>query len=129
MSVFLHVLGCLVLLPYLGLAMFFLFIRQAAHARGLAALFDLLLSAFVNLFGPSGLLSFALWLGLVALGFAASTRRLAALCLACVAGASLALILILQHGPFDAAQLLFLAPCALVAIASVWSWRRGAPAP
>ena len=43
MHALLHAVGAVVVLPYVTLAMFFLFIGQAARARGLIALVDVTL--------------------------------------------------------------------------------------
>lgn len=129
MNFVLHALGCVVILPYVGLAAFMLIVQRAAGTTGLLSLLDLMLTAFLALINWVGLLVVVGWLAILIIGLMPSTQRIGAACLLALAVASLATIVVIQPTPLEWGQVLFLAPCVLVALASGWSlWRSGAGA-
>lgn len=121
MTIALHLVGCFMLLPYLGLSAFMLFVQRAAESKNLLSVFDLMLNAALAFINWGGLLLLLAWLTLLLLGLFPATQRVGAALLLGLALACLAIIAIVQPTPLDAGQLLFLAPCALVAVAAAWS--------
>jgi hypothetical protein len=116
----LHALGCVIVLPYVGLAAFMLFVQRAAGTKDMPSLFNLMLSVALALIDWAGLLVLAVWIAVLVLGLVPSTQRIGAVCLLALAIASLAAIVAIQPTPLDLGQVLFLAPCVLVAMASGW---------
>jgi hypothetical protein len=133
MRVAIYLLLTLALLPYLLLAAAFLLLGHAISGGTLGSLLTALLTIALWLLSW-GLLASATALGAV-LALAASDRwrwvGCAALCLA--AAGSLATIVVMPDAAPDAGQLLFLAPCLLIAIGSTWlgvaEFRASRPAP
>jgi hypothetical protein len=120
----LHAIGCVVVLPYVGLAAFMLLVQRAAGTRGLLSILDLLLTVALALMNWVGLLVVVLWLAVFIAGLVPSTHAVGATCLLLLAIASLATIVVIQPTPLEWGQVLFMAPCVLVAIASGWSLSR-----
>src|SRR6185369_13566567 len=123
----LHVLGTIVLLPYLLLAIAFALIGQAAASKSLGALLWTLLTQLTWIV-PWGILGFVAGVILVAaLGFSVRLRGLGYLCLSVLALASLLVIVILPGGGVGFDGLVFLAPCIAVLVFSAWygaaEWR------
>lgn len=111
-------------LPYAALAGFFLLIGGAARAKGLFALLEVVLhhANWLLLWGVYG---FALlWLALVVMGLLAPFQRAAALLLCLLASGSLLIIIALPSTPLEPGQVLFLAPCVVLAVASAWLFVR-----
>jgi hypothetical protein len=116
----LHVLATLATVPYLLLAAAFSIGGHAIGAGSLWGALDTLLAHFLWIV-PWGALGFAVVIVTVAvLGAYPPTRRLGGLLLALLAGAALAVIVLLGSGPLDAGQLLFLVPCALALACGAW---------
>ena len=123
----LHILGTILLLPYLLLAIAFALIGQAASSKSLGALLWTLLTQIAWIV-PWGILGLAASIVLIAgLGFSARLRWLGYLCLFVLALASLLVIVILPGDGFGFDALIFLAPCIAVLFASGWygmaEWR------
>ena len=93
MGAALHVLATLVVVPYVILAIGFLLLGHAIASGSLLSFFDRLLNHFLWIV-PWGLIGFACAMMLVAIiGVIPGFRRIGALCLFALAGASLAIIL------------------------------------
>ena len=110
----LHLLGTLLLVPYVVLAAFFLLVGRAAAAGSWWNLVDLLAgtACWSLRFGlPLAVLGILL---LAAGGVFAGTQRLAAMVLAGLAGLVLLVLLLWPKQFPDTGQLLFLFPCVLV---------------
>lgn len=129
MRAVLHVAGCVAVLPYLVLAGFFLFVDRAAATKGLAELVELVFAVGLAVLEGEGLLVVALWGLVVALGVLPATQRVASAVLGLAAMSSLVVILTIHAGPLDSGQVLFLAPCGLIALLATWSMSRALPAP
>lgn len=130
MHALLHTLGAVVVLPYVALAMFFLFIGQAARAKGLWALIDVLWNHVDWYLGWVIYAAPVLWLGLVAAGFVPPLQRASSLCLCGLACASFLVIVALSSPRVGVGELLFLLPCLAVAATSAWLfWRAGGVPP
>jgi hypothetical protein len=115
----LHVLATIVVVPYVELACGFVILGHAISGGSLWSFFDTLLAHAVWIV-PWGLIAFPCVMTLVALlGVIPRFRRLGAVCLCLLAGASLA-ILIGSTEPLDSEQWLFLLPCTLVLIVAAW---------
>jgi hypothetical protein len=118
----LHVLGTLILVPYLILAAGFLLLGHAiSRAQGSVwVIFDTLLHQAVwiipwGVIGAAGAL-----LALAALGVFPETRRLGGVCLAVLAAASLVVLVVIPESRLDAGALTFLVPCMSVLALGVW---------
>ena len=120
----LQTIGAVLVLPYVALAGFFLLVGEAARAKGLFALLDIVLH-HASWIVRWGIYAFALlWLGLVVMGFLAQFQRISALCLCLLAIGSLLVIVVLPSSDMEFGQLLFLAPCVAVAATSGWLFMR-----
>jgi hypothetical protein len=120
MGAALHVLATLVVVPYVILAIGFVLLGHSIASGSLLSLFDRLLNHFLWIV-PWGLIGFACAMLLVAvLGVVPGFRRIGALCLFALAGASLAIILFTNPSPPDASQMLFLLPCICVLVLAAW---------
>ena len=102
---------------------------RAAARTGLPELFEFVLAVGLAVLDGEGLLAVALWGLVVALGVLPATQRLASAALGLAAIASLLVILTIHAGPLDPGQVLFLAPCGLIALLATWSVSRALPAP
>ncbi|MBK6591798.1 MAG: hypothetical protein IPG23_03145 [Burkholderiales bacterium] len=111
-------------LPYAALAGLFLLIGQAAKAKGLLALLDAALhhASWIVQWGIYVIP--LLWLLLAIAGFFAPFKRAGALALCMLAIGSLLVLIVLQPSRMEPGQLLFLAPCFLVAATSAWLFVR-----
>jgi hypothetical protein len=118
----LHGLGCILVLPYVALALQFLFIGDLARSKGLFAILETALNHLNGflLWGIYGLP--LLWLALVAMGFVPTLRRAGSLALALLALSSGLVIVTLSSTPPQADALVFLLPCLAVGGGSAWSW-------
>ena len=112
------------MLPYVALAGFFLLIGEAACARGLPALLDVVLhhASWLVRWGIYGIP--VLWLLLLLAGFFTPFQRVGALALCLLATGSLLVLIFLPSSPMAAGQLLFLAPCLAVAATGAWLFVR-----
>jgi hypothetical protein len=116
----LHVLATLVVVPYVILATGFLVLGHSIAGGSILSFFDRMLNHAVWLV-PWGVIGLACIMTLVALAGAIQRfRRLGAICLAVLAGASLAVILFASTSPVDYSQLFFLLPCMLVLMFALW---------
>lgn len=128
MRAVLHVAGCLAVLPYLALAGFFLFVDRAAATKGLPELFEFVLAVALAVLDGEGFLAVALWGLVVALGVLPATQRYASGALGFAAIATLLIILTIHAGPLEPGQILFLAPCGMIALLAAWLMSRPLPA-
>jgi len=116
----LHVLATIVIVPYVVFACGIVILGHAISRRSLWSFFDTLLAHAVWIV-PWGLIGFPCVMTVVALlGVIPRFRFLGAVCLALLAGASLAVIVIGSTPSPDSSQWLFLAPCVFVLIVAVW---------
>jgi hypothetical protein len=124
MHALLHTVGAVVVLPYVTLAMFFLFIGEAARARGLIALVD------VTLYHADWLIRWGifvmplLWVCLVVMGFVPRLQRASSLCLCLPAVASFIVVVTLSSPRVGFGEIIFLLPCVAVAATSAWLFIR-----
>ena len=117
----LHVFATLVLLPYVALATSFAILGHAISSGSLLGFFNALLAHAVWLV-PWGLMAIACAIGLLAVGgMIPRFQRVAGLCLAVLAGASLAVIVLVSPWRVDASQTAFLLPCFLVFVFGAWA--------
>ncbi|MCT0224866.1 hypothetical protein [Synechococcus sp. CS-1328] len=124
MKALLHVIGSVVVVPYVALALFFLAVGEAARTKGLFALFDI---AWRNLdwFVGWGLYAVpVLWICLVATGFVPELQRASSLCLCLLAVTSFLVVVILPATKAGVGELIFLLPCVAVAVTSAWLFIR-----
>ncbi len=124
MHAFLHLVGAIVVVPYVALALMFLFIGQVARAKGLMAIIDVVLNN-MDWFVRWGIFAApVLWICLVAAGFMPSFQRASSLCLCLLAVASFLVVVTLTANKVGAGELLFLLPCLAVAATSAWLFFR-----
>jgi hypothetical protein len=129
MNSLLHTVGAIAVVPYVALAAFFLFLGEAARAKGL---FGLLAFAWNNLdwfLGWGIYTAPALWLCLVATGFVPSLQRAGSLCLGLLAVACFLVVVLLTSDRGGMGGFIFLLPCAAVAATSAWVFVRMGRAP
>jgi hypothetical protein len=119
-----HTLAAVVVVPYLGLALMFALIGQLAQTQGLWALIDAVVNhaSWLMRWGLYGAL--LLWLGLLIVGWVPRWQRPASLCLGLLALVCLVVLVALPAARLGAGQLLFLLPCAAVAVVGVWLFLR-----
>ncbi|MEQ1692513.1 MAG: hypothetical protein ABMA00_14585 [Gemmatimonas sp.] len=121
-----HVLATLVALPYALLAAAFLLVGQAARARGLLGVFNVVLSN-ADWFARWGIYVLpVVYLALAAAGFSPGLRRIGALSLVVLSAVSLVIIWALHSGKLSIGQWVFLTPCVGVIVTSVWLFRTAA---
>jgi len=117
-----HLVGVVVLLPYLALASAFLILGHAIASGSLLGILDRLLNHALWIV-PWGIIGAAVVIVAVALlGVIPGTRLIGAACLGALAAASLVVILVIGSSPIDVGQALFLVPCAAVLVFAAWSW-------
>lgn len=125
MSAVLHILATLVVVPYVILAIGFVLLGHLIAAGSLLSLLGRLFDHFLWIV-PWGAIGFVCVVILVAvLGAIPGYRRIGALCLFALAGASLAIVLIMPMTVPDAGEMLFLSPCIAVVVFA--GWRAFAP--
>ena len=124
----LHAIATLVALPYALLAAAFLLVGQAARARGLFGIFNILLH-HADWFVRWGIYVLpVIYLALALAGFSPGLRRMGALSLLVLSTGSLLLIWLLPtSGRFDVGQWVFLLPCVAVIGFSAWRVFRAVP--
>ena len=123
----LHILGLLILIPYLLLAIAFLLLGQVIASKGWLSFFGTLIAQFTWIF-PWGILGFVAVIGMVgALGLSAGSRLAGALCLCLLAASSLGVIVFVTTSSIGLGELTFLLPCILVLVYGAWAavvdWR------
>ena len=124
MHALLHFIGAIVIVPYVAVALLFIFVGTAASSKGLLALFDTVLY-HANWFVRWGIYVIPmLWICLVAMGFLASLQRASSLCLCLLAVSCLLVIISLHSTPIGLGELVFLIPCIAVAATSAWLFFR-----
>ncbi len=125
----LHAIATLVALPYALLAAAFLLVGQAARARGLVGVVDVLLH-HADWFVRWGIYVLpVLYLALAVAGFSPGLRRTGAVFLLVLSTGSLLLIWLLPtSGKTDLGQWVFLLPCVAVIGVSAWLVFRTVPA-
>jgi hypothetical protein len=114
-----HAVAALVVLPYAALAGAFLLIGEMADARGLMAVFDVLLSHADRMLRWGIYVAPLALCALVVVGFVPRLRRAGLIVLALLSGGSLLTICVLGATRIGVGEVAFLLPCALVLIASV----------
>jgi hypothetical protein len=117
---FLHLLCAVVVLPYIALALFFIFVGQLAGSNGILSLVETVWNNFVFYFTRGMFLAPILWVCLVVMGFLPSLQRSGSLCLSVLAAVSLIVIVAMQSSRFELGQLLFLVPCAAIVATCAW---------
>ncbi|MCC7336708.1 MAG: hypothetical protein IT422_16580 [Pirellulaceae bacterium] len=125
MHALLHTVGAIVVVPYVALALFFLFIGQAARAKGMIALIEILWNNFFFYFTKGMFVAPVLWVCLVAMGFVPILQRTGSLCLSLLAVASFLVVVNLSSTRIELGELIFLIPCIAVAATSAWLFFRG----
>jgi hypothetical protein len=120
MHAFLHLVGAIVIVPYVALAMFFIFVGAAASSKGLMALFDTVLYHANWFYGWGIYIIPALWICLVATGFLPSLQRASSLCLCLLAVSCFLVVVSLHSTRIGLGELVFLIPCVAVAATSAW---------
>ncbi|MCA9158947.1 MAG: hypothetical protein KDA72_11500 [Planctomycetales bacterium] len=125
MHALLHTIGTIVVVPYVALAMFFIFIGQAATAKGMLALVETVWNNFYFYFTKGIFIAPVLWVCLVAMGFVPILQRTGSLCLSLLAVASFLVVVILSSTRIELGELIFLIPCIAVAATSAWLFFRG----
>lgn len=124
-----HTVGAVVVVPYVALALLFLFIGQVARSKGLLALIDVVWNNIDWYLGWGICAAPLLWVCLVATGFVPRLQRAGSLCLCLLAVTSFVVVVTLSSTPVGAGELIFLLPCVAVAATSAWLFfRRGAGA-
>lgn len=128
MHALLHLVGAIAVVPYVALAMFFLFVGSAASSKGLMDLFHTVLY-HADWFVRWGIYAApVLWICLVATGFLPSLQRVSSLCL-CLLAVSCFLVVVSLHSPrIGLGELIFLIPCVAVAATSAWLFFRNGAA-
>lgn len=126
MHALLHIIGTLVVLPYLLLAVAFLLIGDIARTRGLLAIIDTIANHanWILRWGLYGLPVIAL--AFMAFGLIPSLQRSCAAVLFLVALGSLGIICWLHSGRLELGQIVFLLPCVAVIAMSAWLFNRAA---
>ena len=124
MHAFLHTVGAVVVVPYVALALFFLFIGQVARAKGLEALIDIVWNNVDWYVGWGIYAAPVLWVCLVATGFVPRFQRASSLCLCILAIASFFVVVTLSSTQVGVGELIFLLPCVAVAATSAWLFLR-----
>ena len=125
----LHVLGTLVVLPYLLLAAAFLLMSDVARTRGLFEILTVVANHanWILRWGIYGLP--VVMLALLVAGLIPSWQRGSAAVLFLVALGSLAVIGLLHSGKLELGHYVFLLPCVAVVAVSAWLFiRSGTPA-
>ena len=119
----LHVLATLLVAPYVALAILFLVIGHVTSRGSLWGFIDALLNHALWIV-PWGIIGFAVGvIGISALGIIRETRAFAAALLCALAVAAPAVLVAISGSRLDADAILFLAPCAAVAIFGGWRLR------
>lgn len=121
----LHTVCAVVAVPYIALALFFLFVGQVARSKGMLAVIGTVWDNFFFYFTKGMFIAPVLWIGLVAMGFFPALQRTGSICVCLLAAASLAVIFFCSSTRLELGQILFLVPCFAVALLSLWLALRG----
>ncbi|MCA9127114.1 MAG: hypothetical protein KDB22_08510 [Planctomycetales bacterium] len=124
MHAILHTIGSVVVVPYVALALFFLFVNRAAEVKGPKELIAFLWESTDRIFGWGIYLTPLLWLGLVATGFIPIFQKTGALSLCLLSILSALVIVTLSSNRIELGSILFLLPCVTVAAMSAWLFYR-----
>ena len=116
----LHVLGTIVLVPYVALAAGFALLGHAIASDSLGGFLGTLLSQALWLV-PWGLIGSIVAVALVAaLGLSARLRWLGGLCLCLIAAGCLTVVLVVTTSRIGLPELIFLLPCMAVLFFGAW---------
>jgi hypothetical protein len=118
-----HLVATVVALPYALLSAAFLIVGQAARAKGLFAVLNVVLTNADRLARWGIYVIPVLYLALAVAGFAPGLRRASAVCLLALSASSLVILVTMPTSKATAGQWLFLAPCAAVIGVSAWLYR------
>ena len=124
MHALLHTVGAVIVVPYVALALFFLFIGQVASAKSPMALLDIVWKNVDSYFGWGIYAAPVLWVCLVATGFVPHFQRASSICLCLLAVASILVVVTLSSTRVGVGELIFLFPCVAVAATSAWLFFR-----
>jgi hypothetical protein len=124
MHAILHTICAVVVVPYVALALLFVFVGQAASSKGMLALIETVWNNFYFYFTKGIFIAPVLWVCLVAIGFVPALQRIGSLCLSLLAVASLLVVVILSSTRIELGELIFLIPCIAVAATSAWLFFR-----
>lgn len=120
MHAVLHTVGAIVVVPYVGLALFFLLIGQATRENGLWAIIEFVWNNMERILGWGIYVPPLLWVCLVVTGFVPQLQRASSLCLCLLALASILVVVVLSSTRVGVGELIFLLPCVAVAATSAW---------
>ncbi len=120
MHAILHSICAIVVLPYVALALFFIFVAQMASSKGMMDILETAWNNFYVYFGWGIYVAPLLWVFLIAMGFVSALQRTGSLCLCLLAVCSLIVIVIFPKSRIELGHLLFFAPCVAVAVTSAW---------
>ncbi|QJR37533.1 hypothetical protein [Gemmatimonas groenlandica] len=120
---FAHLVATVVALPYALIAAAFLIVGQAARAKGMLAVLNVLFTHADRLVRWGIYVLPVLCLALSLAGFAPGLRRASAVCLLVLSATSLVILVVMPTSKPTAGQWLFLAPCAALIGVSVWLYR------
>lgn len=128
MHLILHIIGTLVVLPYLLLAVAFLLIGDVVRTRGLFEIVNVVANHanWILRWGIYGLP--VMMLALLVAGLIPSWQRGSAAVLFLIALASLGVIGLLHSGRLEFGHIVFLLPCAAVVAVSAWLFVRSGTA-
>ena len=124
MHAILHTIGSVVVVPYVALALFFLFVNRAAEVKGPKELIAFLWESTDRIFGWGIYLTPLLWLGLVATGFIPIFQKTGALSLCLLSILSALVIVTLSSNRIELGSILSLLPFVTVAAMSAWLFYR-----
>jgi|GEM_PF-3012902 len=128
MQALLHTVGAVVVVPYVALALLFVFIGQLAQAKDPLEMINIVWSNIDWYLGWWIFVAPILWVGLVAAGFVPQLQRAGSLCLCLLAVASVLVVICLSSTRVGLGEILFLLPCIAVAATSAWlCFRSGLP--
>lgn len=116
----LHSFGSIVIVPYLALALFFIFIDQVASSKGLLGILETIFTNFVFYFGKAIYVAPVLWVCLVVMGFVPSLQRWGSICLILLAVFSLVVVGFRLPSEMERDHLVFLLPCLAVVVTNLF---------
>ena len=120
MHALLHTVGSILVVPYVALALFFVFIGQAARSKGMMALLETVWSNFYLYFTKGIFIAPVLLACLVAMGFIPILQRAGSACLCLLAVSSILVIVISSSTRIELGEVIFLIPCIAIAATSAW---------
>lgn len=125
MHAFLHIIGTVVVVPYVALALLFVFIGQLARSKGLWALVDAFWNNLDWYVSGGFHVAVAIWVCLVVTGCIPTLQRGSSLGLSILAAASFIVIVCLSSSRLGIGEIVFLFPCVAVAVTGAWLCFRG----